>query len=238
MSEINGSPSAVALIQKLKSSGHLVDVYDFHRVSTEKSEDLLFSASDMEGFDEDFGLNYRNHLLAIFVDEEFDTKELINLYPPFALHFSSNSFAPHLIFINLYTRSALVVKLIGRGLISSHLLPDENADLNKFQELDHAGVIYCLTDSFKNIAEADYNMVYTEIDEGHIQQADSEGPDADGMYLVGSHGDDQEGITASELASAKAELEQRNILIDDGLYEFRRIFPLRKIEFENFAKNY
>jgi hypothetical protein len=238
MSQINGSPAAIALIGKLKSSGHLIDVYDLNRVSSARSEEVSFSKSDMAGFDEDFGLSYRNHLLAIFVDQELDTEELINLYPPFASHFNANCFTPHLLFINLVARSVMVVKLIGHGRVGSYFLPNEDTDLEVFQELDHAGVIDCLSDSLSNIAEADYSMVYTDIDEGHIQQADAEGPDEDGMYLNGTHGDDGEGITAHELAIAKSELEHKNNLLDDGLYEFRRFFPLRKIEFENFVQDY
>jgi hypothetical protein len=238
MSQINGLPAAMALIGKLKSSGHLIDVYDLNRVSSVESGDAFFSKSDMEGFDEDFGLSYRNHLLAVFVDQELDTEELINLYPPFASHFIAGSFTPHLLFVNLVARSVMVVKLIGNGRVGSYLLPNEDADLEAFQELDHAGVICCLSESLANIAEADYRMVYTEVDEGHIQQADAEGPDEDGMYLVGTHGDDGEGITAEELAIAKSELEHKNNLLNDGLYEFRRAFPLRKIEFENFVQDY
>jgi hypothetical protein len=238
MSKKNGSPAAIALIEKLKFSGHLIDVYDFDRVKSDNSDDAPFSCADLEEFDEEYGLNYRHHLLAIFVDEELDTKELIKLYPPLSTHFESNSFNPHLIFINLVIRSVMVVKLIGRGRVESYLLPNTNVDFDKFQELDHASVINNLTDALKEIADADYNMVYTEIDEGHIQEAEAEGPDSDGMYLVGSHGDDGEGITASELATAKSELEIYTNSLDDGLYEFRIFFPLRKIQFDNFQADY
>jgi hypothetical protein len=68
MSEKKDSSSAIALFEKLKSSGHLIDVYDFDRVNSDKSDDAPFSISDTEGFDEHFGLSYRNHLFAIFVD--------------------------------------------------------------------------------------------------------------------------------------------------------------------------
>lgn len=238
MSEKKGSSTAFALIKKLKSSGHLIDVYDFDRVNSDKSDDAPFSTSDLEGFDEDYGLDYRNHLLAIFIDEDLDVRELINLYPPFSSHFESVAFTPHLIFINLKSQSILVVKLTGRGRVGSFLLPHTDADFDKFQELDYAGVVYSLTDALTRIAEADYNMVYSEIDEGHIQQADAEGPDSEGMYLVGTHGDDGEGITAKELSLAKSELENHKNFLDDGLYEFRRFFPLRKIQIENFVQNY
>ena len=238
MSKTNGSPAAIALIEKLKFSGHLIDVYDFDRVKSDNSEDAPLSPEQLQEFDEEYGLNYRNHLLTIFVDAELDTNELIKLYPPLSSHFESNSFIPHLIFINLVVRSVMVVKLIGRGRIESYLLPNTNVDFDKFQELDHASVIYNLTDALKEIADADYNMVYTEIDEGHIQEAEAEGPDSDGMYLVGSHGDDGEGITASELATAKSELEIYTNSLDDGLYEFRIFFPLRKIQFDNFQADY
>jgi hypothetical protein len=230
--------SAIALIEKLKSSGHLIDVYDFDRVNSDKSDDAPFTTSDLEGFDEDYGLNYRNHLLAIFVDKDLDVRQLINLYPPFSSHFESVSFTPHLIFINLKSQSIIVVKFTGRGRVGSFLLPNTDTDFDKFQELDYAGVVYSLTDALTRIAEADYNMVYTEIDEGHIQQADAEGPDSDGMYLVGTHGDDGEGITAKELSLAKSELENHKNFLDDGLYEFRRFFSLRKIQFDNFQADY
>jgi len=170
--------------------------------------------------------------------DRHSTNELIELYPPLSTHFESNSFNPHLIFINLIIRSVIVVKLIGRGRVESYLLPNTNVDFDKFQKLDHASVIKNLTDALKEIADADYNMVYTEIDEGHIQEAEAEGPDSDGMYLVGSHGDDGEGITASELATAKSELEIYTNSLDDGLYEFRIFFPLRKIQFDNFQADY
>ena len=136
MSEKKGSSTAIALIKKLKSSGHLIDVYDFDRVNSDKSDDAPFSTSDLEGFDEDYGLDYRNHLLAIFIDEDLDVRELINLYPPFSSHFDSVAFTPHLIFINLKSQSILVVKLIGRGRVGSFLLPHTDADFDKFQELD------------------------------------------------------------------------------------------------------
>jgi hypothetical protein len=234
----NGSPAAISWIQKLKSSGHLVDIYDFDRLASDQSDHLPLETSDLEGFDEEFGTSYRNHLLAVFIDDELDLKELTKLYPPLSKHFDSDTYTPHLIFINLMMQSLMVVKLFGKGRVGSVMLPDSESDQAKFTELDYAGVVERLTDALTSIAEADYNMVYSEIDEGHIQQADEDGPDADGMYLVGTHGDDGEGITIDELKQAKNELENYSNSLDDGLCEIRKFFPKRNIDFDNFQADY
>jgi hypothetical protein len=238
MKVINGSATAAAWIHKLKSSGHLVDLYDLERIAGEKSDDLPIETSDLECFDEEYGTSYRNHLLAVFIDEDVDTQELIKLYPPLAGHFGSENLRSHLLFINLMMQSIMVVKLIGRGRTGSVMLPNLDADLEKFTEFDHASVVSRLTAALESIADSDYNMVYSEIDEGQIQLADKHGPNSDGMYLVGTHGDEGEGITLDELNQAKYDLENYKDSLDDGLYVFKQFFPLRKIAFENFAADY
>lgn len=117
----NGSPAAIAWIQKLKSSGNLADIYDLERVAADQSDHLPLESSDLEGFDEQHGTSYRNHLLAVFIDGEVDVKELTNLYPPLSKHFGSDTY----IVFQITVESCLFQPIQGWGhLIGMPLLEE------------------------------------------------------------------------------------------------------------------
>lgn len=255
-----GTPAALALIKKLTDSGNLIDVYDRERIELEQ-EPYLVTLDMMNEFDKKHGTEYHHHLLAIFIDDGVDIKELISVYPDFAEVFNSEVHEPSLIFINLATQQVYACTRTRKGRTTNTFIPhpsgikeigsvaksmyrDERAEeRNDFlRKLDYAGVIDTLDDALGTISGADYDLVYREIDSGHIQDMLARGPNKHGVYIKDSWGDEEEdneqedGISQDELDDAIDEIEDLESSLSDGLETFSKFFPERAIDLDNFYR--
>ena len=120
-------------------------------------------------------------------------------------------------------------------------LAQERNDL--LRKLDYASVIDIFENMLATIASSDYDLVYREIDSGHIQDMLSRGPNKHGVYIKESWGDEEEdeqedGITQDELDDAIEEIEDLESDLTDALEIFSKFFPERAIELENFLRDY
>ena len=119
-------------------------------------------------------------------------------------------------------------------------LAQERNDL--LRKLDYASVIDIFENMLATIASSDYDLVYREIDSGHIQDMLSRGPNKHGVYIKESWGDEEEdeqedGITQDELDDAIEEIEDLESDLTDALEIFSKFFPERAIELENFLRD-
>lgn len=255
-----GTPAALKLIKKLTDSGNLIDVYNIERIKSEK-EPYLVTLEMMDKFDKAHGTQYHHHLLAIFIDESVNTNELITVYPDFAEVFNSQVYEPSLIFINLDSKQVYACTRTRKGRTSSTFIPhpsgikeigsvaksiytDEHAQERHelLRKLDYAGVIDTLEDALGTISGADYDLVYREIDSGHIQDMLARGPNKHGVYIKDSWGDEEDdeqedGITQDELDDAIEEIEDLESDLTDALEVFSKFFPERAISLENFLRD-
>lgn len=256
-----GTQAALALIKKLKDSGNLIDVYDRDRIESEQ-DPYLVTLEMMNEFDKKHGAEYHHHLLAIFIDDGVDIKELISVYPDFAEVFNSEVYEPSLIFINLATQQVYACTRTRKGRTTNTFIPhpsgikeigsvtngmfgDEHAEERNglLKKLDFADVIDTLDDALGTISSADYDLVYREIDSGHIQDMLARGPNKHGVYIQDSWGDEErdneleDGITQEELDEAIEEIEELESDLTDALEVFSKFFPERAIELENFLRD-
>lgn len=260
MTPRGGTPEAIALINQLKKSGNLIDVYDRERIQSEEAPYLVTSEM-MDEFDKKYGTEYHHHLLAIFIDDSVDIQELISVYPDFAEVFNSEVYEPSLIFINLATQQVYACTRTRKGRTTNTFIPhpsgikeigsvlksmyrDEHAEERNdiLRKLDYAGVIDILDDALGTISSADYDLVYREIDSGHIQDMLARGPSKHGVYIKDSWGDEEDdeqedGITQDELDDAIEEIEDLESDLTDAIEVFSKFFPERAIELENFLRD-
>jgi hypothetical protein len=254
-----GTPAALKLIKKLTASGNLIDIYDRERIKAEK-EPYLVTLEMMDEFDKNHGTEYHHHLLAIFIDDDVDSKELISVYPDFAEVFNSQVYEPSLIFINLATHQVYACTRTRKGRTTSTFIPhpsgikeigstaklmftddlaQERYDL--LRQLDYASVIDIFENTLETIARSDYDLVFREIDSGHIQDMLARGPNKHGVYIKESWGDEEDeqedGITQEELDDAIEEIEDLESDLTDALEVFSKFFPEREIGLDNFLRD-
>lgn len=248
-----GTPKALALIKKLKASGNLIDIYDRERLKSLKAPELLDLAM-MDLFDKQYGTDYHHHLLVIFVDDGVDGDELISVYPPFAEKFNDKVFKPTLIFINLATQQIYTVSRVRKGGILTDFVPHPSgiSDIDsverlmyideglsdrarQLEKMDYAKVMLALTGSLEQLADADYNLVYRDIDSGHIQEMLSNGPNQEGYYMKPTLSDDEELLSQEELDEAIEEISDYEYQLSSSIELFSSFFSGRQINIESFA---
>lgn len=255
MNLTGGTPQALALIEKLKLSGNLIDVYDYQRLKGLNDYPCV-TVEVMDDLDKKYGTNYHHHLLAIFVDENVSGEDLVSIYPEFAEKFNQETIQPTLIFINLATRQIFTCTRVHNGNISTSFLPHPSgiSDINSterflfvdkdlaertklFEGMDYASVVTHLTAALENIAYADYNLVYREIDSGHVQTMLAKGADENGLFYKDSLDDDDEGISEEELNEVIQEIDDLQYSLSEGISSIADFFPARSISYENFARD-
>lgn len=119
-----GTPEVQDFIKKYKASGNLIDPYSDEWITAvaKRSENGEINyESDLDSytsFDEEYGRDYRNHLLVIYVDpyNKGLIEDLKKIYQPLKYIFDEHGSAfgthkPDLIFINLATKQILCVGL-------------------------------------------------------------------------------------------------------------------------------
>jgi hypothetical protein len=261
MKPTGGTPKALSLIEKLTATGNLIDIYDRERIKDLKTPTIV-TLDMMNDFDKKYGTDYHHHLLALFIDDAVSGEELIDVYTDFDEKFNDKVYKPNLIFINLATQQIITYTRVRKGNVNSEFIPhpsrikDSNSTertfftdtgwkerKEKFHQLDYADVIGHLSEALEQISNADYNLVFREIDSGHIEDMLARGPNKHGVYIKDSWGDKEsddekeDGITQEELDEANEEINDLELDLSAGINTIADFFPQRSVEMENFLIN-
>jgi hypothetical protein len=172
-----GTTEALALIKKLKASGHLIDVYSKEWMT--KANNTTFNAKEFDVLVKKYSDDFAHHLLVVSVEKYNDEINglFIKIYPRLEKVLSGYVHRPNFLFINLFTQQLLAVGL-GRknNLFAIPLDEDisldmsdlfENSYIKKFTSLDHKNV---LTEICKSVA--DLGICFCEHEDFFISQDD------------------------------------------------------------------
>lgn len=172
-----GTSEALALIKKLKASGHLIDVYSKEWMT--KANNTTFNAKEFDVLVKKYSDDFAHHLLVVSVEKYNDEINglFIKIYPRLEKVLSGYVYRPNFLFINLFTQQLLAVGL-GRknNLFAIPLDEDisldmsdlfENSYIKKFTSLDHKNV---LTEICKSVA--DLGICFCEHEDFFISQDD------------------------------------------------------------------
>ena len=144
-----GTPEALKLIEQLKASGNLIDVYTKEWMT--KANNSGFNAKEFDLLVKRYGENFANHLLVVWLQNNDEVNNaLIKIYPPLEKILAGDGHRPNFIFINLYSKQ-LIVTGLGRKNRSFVIPIDEEVSLDtsnllsndyikKFTSLDHKNV--------------------------------------------------------------------------------------------------
>ncbi len=255
-----GTKKALTLLDKLRESGNLIDVYNLSWIRDKKNVSFI-TPQMLNEFDKKYGDEYHHHLLAIFIDDSVSGQELIDVYPDFDEKFNDQVFKPTLIFINLFSQQVLAITRVRKGNVVSDFVPhpsgikDSNsfdrrcfidkqyqARKNAMHQLDYANVINRLTTAMEQIAFADYNLVYREIDSGHIQDLLAKGPNRKGFYELAIWDEDEDSsntklLSKRDLDFAINEIKELESTLQKGIDTIANFFPNRPVTFDDFVRD-
>jgi len=174
MSYIGGTPEVQNFIKKYKASGHLIDPYSdewISQVANRAENNEINYESDLDtyaSFDEEYGMDYRNHLLIVYVD--FYNKELIEdlkkIYQPLKYIFEEqgSSFSTHkpdFLFINLATKQILCAGLGRKNRLMQF-------DAARYAAAKHEPQIDVLGDGTGSNFDSKYVAKFTALDHDEI----------------------------------------------------------------------
>ena len=262
MKPTGGTPKALSLIEKLTATGNLIDIYDRERIKALKTPTIV-TLDLMNDFDEKYGTDYHHHLLALFIDDAVSGEELIDVYPEFQETFNLDNYQPVLIFFNLDIQKICVITRRRKGNVAAELLPksidsknlissnqvhfvDESLKyrLGDFFKLDFADTVLSLSIAFEKIANADYNLVYRDLDSQLIEEMLAKGPNKFGRYINKSWSDNEDddddddeddGFSLEELEEANSEIKELDENLSLGIETIGNFFHMRQISYDNFA---
>lgn len=192
MAYIGGSIEVQNFIKKYKKSGYLIDPYSDEWVSIaeqrNRDDEINFEGSidTYKDHDQEFGSDYRNHLLIVYSDHYNSEliKDLKNLYQPLNYIFNETAdfgtHKPDFLFINLAVKQILCVGLGRKNRLMQYdaerysqgihepeidLLDNHNSGnydviyAQNFKALDHDGYIERLIFDLKTLGNAlvDFN---------------------------------------------------------------------------------
>lgn len=246
MKVTNGTPQAMKLLEKLKKSGDLVNVYSadfFNRQPTyEEDPSAPFSKGGMEMIEEteedhDEEAKPKNHLLFIFIDQYKKDihEELKSVYPPLKKIFDMGH-EPDFLLINLFTKQMLCVGF-GRknrlfivdaetaNVINAFDLCGTNDDsdyIDKFIAHD----VYEATSDLLH-ALNDLSVTMNEYDnlpgnEESVEWALEEENIRDGLHYIE---DDDEGYTTDQINEMLVKYRQYRAQEDEAMKMINVFFP-------------
>jgi hypothetical protein len=251
MPYIGGTPEVQNFIKKYKASGHLIDPYSDEWISqvanrAENNEINYESDPDTyESFDEEYGKDYRDHLLIVYVD--IYNKELLEdlkkIYQPLKYIFDGQSSAfgthkPDFLFINLATKQILCAGLgrknklmqfdAARYAAGKHeplidVLTDGDANFDskyvaKFTALDHDEIISKLIYSLKILG--DYLLENDRLN--FYPEIISIEPNDEGLYIFE---DDREPVDQAGLDALIDSAEINATYISESIEAIQVFFP-------------
>lgn len=187
-----GTKEALELIEALKSTGNLIDVYSREWMASK--EDGRFGVDELDALMEEHGDEFIHHLLVVMLDEynQEISEKLIAVYPPLAAVLKDNYHHADFLFINLATRQILAIGLarknrmymadVASGLdINTHDFFN-NEYIKKFTELDHCKVVWEISDALERLGQSYYDFDHLPGNPDIIFELLSNPPEEDGLY--------------------------------------------------------
>jgi len=242
----NGTPLAMALIDELKRSGDLVDVYSedfFERQPTyEEEPSAPFTKEGIEWINEqeddpDEHSKPKNHLIFIFIDEyKKDIHEkLKTIYPPLQKIFGQGHL-PDFLLLNLYTKQMLCVGLgrknrlfiidakSGKAINAFDLIgtSDDTKYMDKFLENDAYESVSDLIHALHDLSIAMYEYDHLPGNDELVAFALEEENTRDGLHYI--EGDD-EGYTTEQINEFLGKYQQYQALEDEAMRMIKVFFP-------------
>jgi len=234
------------LLDKLKKSGDLVDVYsdDFFNRQPTYDEDPLapFAKENMESVKETESDNYekakpKNHLLFIFVDQYKKDihEELTTVYPPLKKIFDIGHL-PDFLLLNLYTKQMLCVGLgrknrlfiidagAGTSINAFDLtgISDDSEYMDKFLENDIYDSVSDLIHALYELSIAMYEYDNLPGNEELVEWALEEENTRDDLHYI--EGDD-EGYTTDQINEMLGKCREYRAQEDEAMKMINVFFP-------------
>lgn len=242
MNYTGGTKQGLQFIEKYKKLGYIVDIYSDEWVNAQDPDEYYaITPEDLIRFDQDFGSEYRGHLLALYLGDSNPElrQELRNILKPFDDYCNIETSGwraltiPGLLFINLKTQEILCIGLGYKNRIYSFELgkymhahknglqiTDAVNCSEDFYALDHHNVI---KNALKTMEQLGDN--YCEYDHlpGNADLSVSPNED-DGLYYFDDF-DTDEGMTAEEIEELRSTYERYDEWIEDCEGDLRAFFP-------------
>jgi len=237
MKLIDGTPEAMKLINELKASGDLIDVYSEEYFK--KRNDDEFNAESFHDLIKKHGEEFTHHLLVGCFHE--NTEKMMSVLELAGVNDSTNPIlmrhnAPSFIFINLKNRTILCFGMWKRKAqtIESFLYPP-NIGLDKnFELLDYMKVINWIREGQEEIARGIHpsldGLSMGELDDlykgknGNYFYDEDEGNDVDPK-------DEDEGISQDEINERRSELDYAEEIKEEGEYQLQYFFPQVSLDY-------
>jgi len=246
---MGGTNQAISFIEKYKKTKQVVDFYTAEHIQSLDPATSSISIEDLEKFDAENGIQYRSHLLTIYIGDSNTEliEDLSNLYLPFKRLFSLKSdhgswlHSPDFLIINLITREILCVGLGRKNrsfdfelhrYLSLRTTNDEKNILlpsfdgtksvdcsDEFFALDHHSVSKKIITTVEELGE-----VYYEYDNLPGNSDVMVTRKKDGLYYLDDF-DDADGMTKNEVKELENEYKNCSESIDDSLNLLKEFFP-------------
>lgn len=225
-----GTKQALELIEALKSTGNLIDVYSREWMSSK--EDGIYSANEYDALVEQHGDEFTHHLLVVMLDEykQEISEKLIAVYPPLKALLKDNYHHADFLFINLAT---LQILAIGLARKNSMYMLDVGTDLDinthdffsseyikKFTELDHCKVVWEISDALERLGQSHYDFDHLPGNPDIIFELLSNPPAEDGLYHY-----DGETYSKQELEEIDKEMTEVLEYMEEWVETLQEYFP-------------
>ena len=236
----SGSPQFTEFIKKYQSTGQIVDCYsdewlEINHENTEMHFDIREDSYDE--FDEMYGLDYKGHLLIIYVDIHNNAflDDLRKLYAPFEFIFNKTSpgslrYKPSFLFINLAIRKVLCIGLSYRNRPfqfdavqfyeknQTKITEIDKQYLDDFFALDHAGYIKTLISDLDVLGENLYALNSLDFNPEIV----SFEPNSKGLYEIR---DGEKFVNKNELDELMTEYDLYTRRIEETIETIQVFFP-------------
>jgi hypothetical protein len=231
MKLVDGSPEAMKLINDLKKSGALIDVYS--KEYFQKRDDDDFNPDLFDELLKEHGDEFENHLLiGCFHSDHSGMMSILDLVGiteddnPILSYPNEPSF----LIINLRTQAILYFGMFKRKAqtIEKVIYSTGKFSTDDFEDLDHLGVIDSIREYFEEVANG-LRPTLDGLTEGELgelfkgkngnffrEEEDAENVDKDDEY---------EGITQERIDERYSELKSAQDKREEGEYCLQRFFP-------------
>jgi hypothetical protein len=237
MEWIGGTDEAKKLIAELQKDGSLLNFYSKEVLEMPKIQDI-FGDISIEDLEKEHGGKFLNHLLVGCFHDNYE--KLITLVRLVEIDEDEHPIVfwqnvPSFVFINLKTQSILIFGFFKRKakVVEDIVYSTKNTSQEKFEKLDHLGIIKNIRESFRDVARGIYPTLdgfsEGELDELYKGKNGNFFSDEDEANSVDEN-DEDEGITKEEVDERYEELNYAAEIREDGEYRLQYYFPKFSID--------
>jgi len=237
MKLIDGTPEAMKLINELKASGDLIDVYSEEYFK--KRNDDEFNKNSFRDLIKKHGDEFTHHLLVGCFHE--NTEKMMSLLELVGINESSDPIlmrhnAPSFIFINLKTQSILCFGMWKRKAqtIKKFLYPPDIGLDKNFESLDYMKVINWIREGQEEVARG----IHPTLDGLSMGELEDLCKGKNGNYFYSEDeanevdpNDEDEGISSEEIDERCSELNYAFETQEEGEYQLQYFFPQAYLDY-------